>query len=406
MPAERLIAFNEALLARPPGFTVDAKLERTVFKRRREALQEGGGIDWGHAETLAFASILADGTPIRLTGQDTERGTFSHRHAVLHDVTTGERYIPLQGLPQARAAFAIYNSPLSESAPVGFEYGYSMHAPGVLVLWEAQFGDFANSAQVMIDQFLVSGNAKWRQTPSLVMLLPHGYEGQGPEHSSARLERFLQLAASDNVRIVNCTTSAQYFHLLRRQAALLKTDPRPLIVMSPKSLLRHRLAASPLEDFTHGTFQPVLEDEEANRHADLVTRLILCSGKIYVNLVDSKTYQAAENRQNLAVVRVEELYPFPERELQRVFDRYPNLQEVVWLQEEPCNMGAWFYMAPRLRELVGWKGELIYVGRPEAASPAEGSSFLHAVEQERLITTALREIPSLSLKRSKVSYAR
>ena len=238
-------------------------MEDRILRRRREGIQTPGGINWGHAEALAFASILADGTPIRLSGQDSERGTFNSRHAVLHDPVTGERYCPLQALPQAKAAFAVYNSPLSENAVLGFEYGYSIHATEALVLWEAQFGDFANGAQVIIDQFIVSGNAKWRQTPSLVMLLPHGYEGQGPEHSSARLERYLELAAGDNIRIVNCTNSAQYFHVLRRQAALLESAPRPLIVMTPKGLLNHPKAGASLEDLAHGTFQPVIDDPNA-----------------------------------------------------------------------------------------------------------------------------------------------
>jgi 2-oxoglutarate dehydrogenase E1 component len=410
VPAETLIQLNEALLARPAGFTVNAQLERTVFQRRRAGLERQGGIDWGHAEALAFASILADCTPIRLTGQDAERGTFNQRHLVVHDPITGARYVPLQNIREARASFAVYNSPLSESAPLGFEYGYSMHAPGVLALWEAQFGDFANSAQVRIYQFLVSGNAKWRQIPSLVLLLPHGYEGQGPDHSSARLERFLQLAANDNIRVVDCTTSAQYFHLLRRQAALLKTDPRPLIVMAPKFLLRHPRASSSLSDLTHGTFQPVIRDAEADARPERVTRLILCSGKVYVDLIDSKLFETAEGRENLAVARVEELYPFPEDELRAVVTGYSHLREIVWMQEEPCNMGAWTYIAPRLRDLVGWTGELIYAGRREAASPAEGSKLLHAAEQERILTEALREIPALpmipSLERSEVSYAR
>ncbi len=237
VPEDRLRRLNEALLMRPEGFTPNTKLEK-ILLRRRAGLGEPGGIDWGHAEALAFASILEDATPIRLTGQDSERGTFGSRHSILHDPTTGDSYTPLQALPQARASFAVYNSPLSENAALGFEYGYSMHAVRALVLWEAQFGDFANGAQVIIDQFLVSGNAKWQQTPSLVLLLPHGYEGQGPEHSSGRVERYLQLAANENIRVVNCTTAAQYFHALRRQAALLVSMPRPLVVMTPKSLLR------------------------------------------------------------------------------------------------------------------------------------------------------------------------
>jgi 2-oxoglutarate dehydrogenase E1 component len=385
VPAERLIELNEALLARPERFTPHQRLERTL-QRRRTALQEGT-IDWGHAEALAFASILAEGTPIRLTGQDTERGTFSHRHLVLHDAKTGERYVPLQALPTAKASFAIHNSPLSETAPLGFEYGYSMHAPNVLVLWEAQFGDFVNVAQVIIDQFIVSGRAKWQQTPSLVLLLPHGYEGQGPEHSNARIERFLQLAAADNIRVANCTTAAQYFHLLRRQAALLEQEPRPLVVMTPKSLLRHPRAASSLAELAEGQFQPVLADPVDQEKAEDITRLILCSGKVYVDLVSSEAWDTADH---IAVARVEELFPLPKAQLKAVVQRYPALQEVVWLQEEPRNLGAWMYIAPRLRELVDSTIEITYIGRPEAASPAEGSLALHTVMQSRIIEAALR----------------
>jgi 2-oxoglutarate dehydrogenase E1 component len=386
VPAKRLIELNEALLARPEGFTLNPRLERAMH-RRRTALQQGGAIDWAHAEALAFAAILADGTPIRLTGQDTERGTFSQRHLVLHDVKTGARYIPHQALPQARASFAVYNSPLSENAVLGFEYGYSMHAPGVLVLWEAQFGDFANGAQVIIDQFIASGRAKWAQTPSLVLLLPHGYEGQGPEHSSARLERFLQLAADDNIRVANCTTAAQYFHLLRRQAALLEHDPRPLVIMTPKSLLRHPRAAASLAELSQGHFQPVIADPLDPERAEHVTRLVLCSGKVYVDLVTHEAWASAEG---IAVARVEELYPFPAAEIKAVVERYPELHEVVWLQEEPRNMGAWNYMALRLRELLDPALNLVYIGRPESASPAEGSLAQHAREQARIIEEVLQ----------------
>ncbi len=388
--AEALTELNEALLVRPNGFTPNVKLQRTVFARRRTALSTPNSIDWGHAETLAFASILADGTPIRLSGQDSERGTFGQRHLVLHDTDSGSAYIPLQHLKQARASFAVYNSPLSENAVLGFEYGYSMHAPGVMTIWEAQFGDFCNSAQVIIDQFLVSGNAKWRQIPSLVLLLPHGYEGMGPEHSSARLERFLQLAANDNIRVVNCTTAAQYFHLLRRQAALLETEPRPLIVMSPKSLLRHPRAASSISELTEGSFQSVINDARAAARSETITRLVLCSGKVYTDLVGTEQYTHAER---VAVVRVEELYPFPEEDLRRVMGGYPNLQEITWLQEEPCNMGAWIYMASRIKDILGWSGDLNYAGRLEAASTAEGSAKRHEAEQSRLLEAALHSIP-------------
>ncbi len=391
--SERLLELNAALLERPEGFTTHAKLER-MLQRRRTSILEPGGIEWAHAEALAFATILADGMPIRLTGQDTERGTFSQRHLVLYDPTTGERHIPLQTIPQARASFAIYNSPLSENAALGFEYGYSIHAPDTLVLWEAQFGDFANSAQVFIDQFIVSGHAKWGQLPALVLLLPHGYEGQGPEHSSARLERFLQLAADNNIRVVNCTTAAQYFHLLRRQAALLHSDPRPLVVMTPKSLLRHPLAASSLGDLTDGRFHPVLPPPSFTPPPEQVTRLILCSGKVYVDLISSGELDTVTH---VAVARVEELYPFPALELEAVIKAYQQVEEIVWLQEEPQNMGAWSYMAPRLRDLVHHSLKVMYCGRPESASPAEGSLSQHEPEQARIVYDAVHGIAEKQL---------
>jgi 2-oxoglutarate dehydrogenase E1 component len=384
--AEKLQAMNAALLNRPAGFTINNRLERTL-ERRRTAFDQANAIDWGHAEALAFASILADGVPIRLTGQDSERGTFSHRHAVLRDSTTGQTYTPLQRLPQAKASFAIYNSPLSEAAVLGFEYGYSSHTPETLVLWEGQFGDFANGAQVIIDQFITSGRAKWGQLPALVLLLPHGYEGQGPEHSSARLERYLQLAADENIRVANCTSAGQYFHLLRRQAALLTSDPRPLIVMSPKSLLRHPRAGSSLQDLAEGQFMRVIDDPTGGERADAVSRLVLCSGKVYIDLLGAPEASAAPH---VAVARVEELYSFPDTELRAVIGRYPHLQEVVWLQEEPRNMGAWNYIAPRLRALLPADMPLLYAGRAESATPAEGSLVEHAIEQARIIAQALQ----------------
>jgi len=294
-------------------------------------------------------------------------------------------------MPEAKASFAVYNSPLSEAAAVGFEYGYTVHAPDALVIWEAQFGDFANGAQVIIDQFIVAARAKWRQEPALVLLLPHGYEGQGPEHSSARLERFLQLAAEGNLRVANCTTAAQYFHLLRRQAALLGVERRSLVVMSPKSLLRHPLAASPLADLASGTFEPVLDDPlRADTRAD-VRRLVLCSGKVAVEL-DGSELRGASAR--VAVARVEQLAPFQRPALQTTIDRYPNLEEVVWVQEEPRNMGAWGYLEPRLRELLAERERplpLRYIGRPERASPAEGFADRHAAEQARIAAEAFAE---------------
>jgi 2-oxoglutarate dehydrogenase E1 component len=346
-------------------------------------------VDWAHAETLAFGSILADGTPIRLTGQDTARGTYSQRHLVLHDAETGAQFTPLQALPAARASFEVWNSPLSEQAALGFEFGYSVQAPEALVLWEAQYGDFVNGGQVIVDQFIASAQSKWEQRPALMLLLPHGYEGQGPEHSSARPERFLQLAAEDNLRIANCTTAAQYFHLLRRQARLLAVDPRPLVVFTPKSLLRHPLAASPLAALAEGRFEPVLDDPLARQHPEAVRRLVLCSGKVYVDLIASGK-QTGEHggAPAVAVARVEELYPFPRQELAALIAAYPRLEEVVWLQEEPRNMGAWLFVAPRLRDLLARRLPLVYVGRARRASPAEGVHAWHVQAQARLVEAA------------------
>ena len=384
LSAEQLTTYNQDLLRLPERFQVNSKLER-VLRRRASALGPEGGIDWGHAEALAFASILADGTPIRLTGQDTERGTFNHRHAVLHSQDGDEIYIPLQHLPAARASFSVYNSPLSEMGPLGFEYGYSVHAPETLVLWEAQFGDFANVAQVIIDQFISSGLAKWKQTSGLVLLLPHGYEGQGPEHSSARLERYLQLAAEDNCRIANCSTAAQYFHLLRQQAFSLQQYPRPLIIMTPKSLLRHPLSSSRLQDLVQGHFQNVLDDVRAQEHPLRIRRIVLCSGKISIDLLG---HESLKQNDEIAIVRVEMLYPFPEEEIQKILANYSNAHEVVWVQEEPRNMGAWSFVSPRLAELVPPQMTLKVISRPERSSPAAGFGDLHAAEQEQIIAEA------------------
>jgi 2-oxoglutarate dehydrogenase E1 component len=378
-----LKVFNEELLRWPDDFSPHPKLARTL-QRRAQTLGESGGIDWGQAEALAFASILADGTPIRLTGQDAERGTFSHRHAVLHR-QDGASYIPLQHLPEARASFSIYNSPLSEAAVLGFEYGYSVRSPETLVLWEAQFGDFANSAQVLIDQFISSARAKWKQLSSLVLLLPHGYEGQGPEHSSARLERYLQLAAEDNWRVANCSTAAQYYHLLRLQAFYLTRYPRPLVIMTPKSLLRHPLATSRLEDLAEGTFQPVLDDPQAQAHGQRVKRVILCTGKMAIDLL---ARQSQETTEDVAIVRIELLYPFPAEALKKILAGYSNVQEVVWVQEEPHNMGAWSYIAPHLSALLDSHITLEVLSRPDRASPATGFWDLYLAEQEHILTEA------------------
>ena len=380
VPVERLQALNEELLRVPDWFTPHPKLWKQL-ERRRTALEQGG-IDWGQAEALAFASLLVDGIPVRITGQDTERGTFSHRHAVLHDVNTGATFTPMQHLDEATAAFEIHNSPLSEYACVGFEYGYSAAAPEALVLWEAQFGDFVNGAQIIIDQFMSAGLSKWRETSRLTLLLPHGYEGNGPEHSSARLERFLQLAAQENIRIANCTTSAQYFHLVRRQA--LDATARPLVVMTPKGLLRLKQAGSTLDDLAQGEFQPLIDDAQADR--DQVTRLVLCSGKIYYDIVGHEDHA---NASFVAVARLEELYPFPVERAGQLVRGYPNLREVVWAQEEPQNMGAWRAIRHRLEEAKPDGVPLLYVGRPWRASPSEGYPTAHLREQDRIVRAAL-----------------
>jgi 2-oxoglutarate dehydrogenase E1 component len=378
--AETLRALNAELLEVPEGFTVHPKLAKQL-ERRLQAIEEGG-IDWGQAEALAFASLLVEGLPIRLTGQDTERGTFSHRHLVLHDYENGLRYAPIQHLDDAQASFEIYNSPLSEVACVGFEYGYSVAAPEALVLWEAQFGDFVNGAQTILDQFIVSGLSKWGQTSRLTLLLPHGYEGNGPEHSSARLERFLQLAAQENIRIANCTTSAQYFHLLRRQA--LTPAARPLVVMTPKGLLRLKDASTDLEQLAAGAFRPLLDDEKADRNA--VTRLVLCSGKIYYDIVG---HEERERATSVAVARLEQLYPFPVDAAAELVRGYPHLRELVWAQEEPQNMGAWRAIRHRLEEAKPTGVVLSYVGRPWRASPSEGYPTAHLREQDRIVRAAL-----------------
>jgi 2-oxoglutarate dehydrogenase E1 component len=349
---------------------------------------ENGGINWGHAEALAFASLLEDGIPVRLTGQDTERGTFSHRHLVFHDPETGETAIPIQGLPGANASFEIHNSPLSEYAALGFEYGYSGAAPDALVVWEAQYGDFVNGAQIVIDQFVVAGRSKWNQTSRLTLLLPHGYEGNGPEHSSARLERFLQQGAQDNIRVCNCTTAAQFFHLLRRQA--LDAVARPLVVMTPKGLLRLKQASSTLEELSHGAFHPVLDDP-GSRHDD-VERLVLCSGKLYYDIVGHELHETSTG---VAVARVEQLYPFPVDAVAELLGRYPRLRQVVWAQEEPQNMGPWRSIRHRLEETVRASSaeSLQYVGRTWKASPSEGYPTAHQIEQDRIVRTALGGSP-------------
>ena len=379
--ADLLKKLNAELLAVPDGFAVHPKLAKQL-ERRREALTSAEGIEWAHAEALAFASLLVGGRPIRLTGQDTERGTFSQRHLVLHDVHDGKRYAPIQHLPDAKSPFELYNSPLSEYACLGFEYGYAVEAQNALVLWEAQFGDFANGAEVIIDQFLIAGLAKWGETSRLTLLLPHGYEGQGPEHSSARLERFLALGAEGNIRVANCTTPAQYFHLLRRQA--LHTEIRPLVVMTPKSLLRLPAATSQLDDLVLGKFRSVVWDRDRT-WPEKVTRLLLCSGKIYYDIIASRRRAQTPH---VKIGRIELLYPFPATEIGEYVRRYPNLKEVVWVQEEPRNMGARKFVLPKIRDVLPAGVMPQDVSRPERSSPAEGYPTAHKAEQERIVTAA------------------
>lgn len=387
--AEVLRGINRELLQWPEGFTVYPKLQR-ILERRSNSLEEGEKVDWGHAETLAFATILADGKPIRITGQDAERATFAHRNLVLHDAVNGETFCPLHRLPQAKASFAIHNSPLTEAAVVGFEYGYNVYSPETLVIWEAQYGDFVNCAQVIIDQFITAGRSKWRQKSSLVMLLPHGYEGNGPEHSSARLERFLQLSGEDNWTVANLTSAAQYFHLLRKQAFLTETeDARPLVIMAPKSLIRNPRVASPVNAFSEGGFQKVMEQPGLGQSPKKVERLVLCSGKVAIDLEDALDKQKDQDQSWIHILRVEQLYPFPKEEISRVLQKHPNLKEILWVQEEPQNMGSWSFMEPRIREIAPKGTEVRYSGRPERSSPASGYQDVHAYEQQTIISFAL-----------------
>jgi len=379
-----LIAWSVALVAVPQGFELSRKL-RTQFERRSATIAEKGSVDWGTAESLAFASLVTSGTPIRLTGQDTERGTFSHRHAVFHDPTTHGIWIPLQHLAETQASFEIRNSPLSEYACMGFEYGYSTQEPSALVLWEAQYGDFFNGAEIVVDQFIAAGQAKWGQTSRLTLLLPHGYEGGGPEHSSARPERFLQLVAEGNLRVASPSVASNYYHLLRMQAR--SPLAVPLVVMTPKSLLRSESAAGTLDEMAGGSFAPVIDDPRP-LDRDAIERLILCSGKIYHDLVTHAAYGALRKT---AIARIELLAPLPVFDINRVIGSYPNLKKLVWVQEEPKNMGARAFVRRRLLEGKRDGFDIEYIGRGYRASPSEGYAGQHAVEQERIVTTALSE---------------
>jgi 2-oxoglutarate dehydrogenase E1 component len=381
---DRLLAWSAELTRVPDGFSANKKLQ-TQFERRQSVIEQKGLVDWGMAEALAFASLLTQGTPVRLTGQDTERGTFSHRHAVLHDPAARAEYVPLQHVAGSKASFEIYDSPLSEYACLGFEYGYSATIPKALVLWEAQFGDFNNGAQIVIDQFIAAGQAKWGQTARLTLLLPHGYEGMGPEHSSARLERFLQLTAEGNLRVANPSNAANYYHLLRQQATM--PQPVPLIVMTPKSLLRHEAAAGKLDEMANGEFRPVIDDPRVEDKSK-IERLLLCSGKVYYDLTLHEKYKTLKKT---AIVRIELLSPLPYTEINSIIATYPNLKKLVWVQEEPKNMGARAYVRRRLIERRTDNLEIDYIGRPYRASPSEGYPGAHATAQERIITEALTE---------------
>lgn len=381
----------------PDKFHVHSKIERLLHTRKKH-FDAGGPLDWATAEALAFGTLVNEGTAVRLSGQDSRRGTFSQRHSVLYDMRTGESYTPLNHLHKNQAWFVAYDSLLSEAAVLGFEFGFSMDAPDVLTLWEAQFGDFANGAQVIIDQFIVCSSSKWQRDSGLVMLLPHGYEGQGPEHSSARLERFLQLCGEDNIQVCNLTTPAQYFHVLRRQ--MKRNFRKPLVIMTPKSLLRHKGAVSSVDDLVHHGFSEVIDDTSAD--ADAVRRFILCSGKVYYDLLDAREKHSEKDK--IAIVRLEQLYPFPERQLTEIFNKYKNVQTWIWAQEESANMGGWTFITQKLRELGI---EFAYVCRDNSASPATGSKRIHDREQKELVEVALSgEVPHMVRATSVVMQAR
>ncbi len=379
---ERLQHIGKVLTTVPETFALNPTLEKRFIPRRIDALANGGPFDWAFAESLAFGALLLEGSPVRLSGQDCRRGTFSQRHAVFYDYETRERYIPLENVSPDQAKFCVYNSLLSEFAVLGFDYGYSLSYPSMLLMWEAQFGDFSNGAQVIIDQFISSAESKWQTPSDLVMLLPHGYEGMGPEHSSARLERFLQLCAEDNLIVGNFTTPAQYFHALRRQKH--RDFRKPLILMTPKSLLGRPEAVSSEADFLEGTcFQEILPDQMIFENPSEVTRVVFCTGKVYYDLY---AHRKEHNITGTALVRVEQLYPFHGEMVSAILGQFPNLSRFVWCQEEPKNMGAWTYIAPRLEENLGvWP---VYAGRKPGSSPAAGSKAMHYREQKALLTSA------------------
>ena len=394
VPLERVRELNDRLTTVPEGFPLHPRVERIVDDRRKVS-EDAQPMDWGFAETMAYATLLTDGFPVRLTGQDSGRGTFFHRHSVLHNQADASTYVPLQHLDTGKADFVVIDSLLSEEAVLGFEYGYSTADPDTLVIWEAQFGDFANGAQVVIDQFIAAGEAKWRRLCGLVMFLPHGYEGQGPEHSSARLERYLQLCAEHNMQVCQPTTPAQMFHLLRRQ--MLRPYRKPLIVMTPKSLLRHRLSTSPLSDLADGRFWNVIPEVDA-LDPKTVTRLVVCSGKVYFDLLEARRTREIED---IAIVRIEQLYPFPQDEYAAQLQQYPNADDIIWCQDEPENQGPWYQIRHRLQEPLAKRHTLTYVGREASASTAAGYHALHVEEQKQLLDGALARNAKKTVKRRK-----
>jgi len=382
VPLQALEALAVRLQKLPIGFELHPRVAKVIEDRRRMAAG-AMPVDWGFAESLAHASLLNDGYPIRISGQDSERGTFFHRHAVLHDQHSGDIFVPLQHICDSQSRFLVIDSLLSEEAVLAFEYGYATTDPESLCVWEAQYGDFANVAQVVIDQFITSGEAKWGRLCGLTLLLPHGYEGQGPEHSSARLERFLQLCVDHNIQVCNPTTPAQFFHLLRRQ--MVRRVRRPLIVMSPKSLLRHKQAVSSMDELASGKFHPVIgEPDDADTGS--MTRLVMCSGRVYYDLLE---HRQASQLDHVALIRIEQLYPFPWRLLRAELARYPGIREFIWCQEEPQNQGAWYATRHKFEELIGEENKLVYTGRDALSAPAVGYASLHVQQQTELVNKAL-----------------
>jgi 2-oxoglutarate dehydrogenase E1 component len=378
VPMDTLRKIGEAMTNEPANLTLNPKVKRWLAQRR-DMIEGKTPIDWSTGEALAFGSLLTGNIPVRLSGQDSRRGTFTQRHAVLYDMKTRERYTPLNNLAEGQARFCVYNSPLSEYAVLGFDFGYSLDFPDMLVLWEAQFGDFANGAQIIIDQYLACSETKWGETSGITLLLPHGYHGQGPEHSSARLERYLQACAEDNIQVAHCSTPANYFHILRRQA--IRKIKKPLILMTPKGMLRDPRCTSPISELAEGGFQEIIPDTTAPKDAK---RVILCSGKIYFDLAD---YRAKNKLDNTAIVRVEQLYPLHEKKLQAaVTGAFPKAERIVWCQEESANMGAWNFIEPRLRKLFG--RDIPYAGRDASASTATGATAIHELEQRELLNAA------------------